>query len=111
MTVLLVTLGLLLANALFVSAEFAIIGSPKPTLEHKANQGDAFARRLLRLVTSPDGQAQFIATSQLGITLASLGLGMFAEHSISAWLEPHLGFRPLVNVIAAHTLKVIRSRR
>jgi CBS domain containing-hemolysin-like protein len=107
MTVLLVTLGLLLANALFVSAEFAIIGSPKPTLEHKANQGDAFARRLLRLVTSPDGQAQFIATSQLGITLASLGLGMFAEHSISAWLEPHLGFRPLVNVIAAHTLASI----
>jgi CBS domain containing-hemolysin-like protein len=107
MTVLLITLGLLLANALFVSAEFAIISAPRPTLEHKSNQGDSFAGRLLRLLTSPDGQDQFIATSQLGITLASLGLGMFAEHSISAWLEPHLGFRPLVNVIAAHTLASI----
>jgi len=107
MTVLLITLGLLLANALFVSAEFAIISAPRPTLEHKSNQGDSFAGRLLRLLTSPDGQDQFIATSQLGITLASLGLGMFAEHSISGWLEPHLGFRPLVNVIAAHTLASI----
>jgi CBS domain containing-hemolysin-like protein len=29
---------------------------------------------------------------------------MFAEHSMAAWLEPHLGFQPLVNIIAAHTL-------
>jgi len=107
MTVLLITIALILTNALCVSAEFAIISAPRPTLEHKSNQGDAFARRLLRLLTSPVSQQQFIATSQLGITVASLGLGMFAEHTLSAWLEPRLALGGVERVIAAHTLAAI----
>jgi CBS domain containing-hemolysin-like protein len=107
MTVLLITVVLLLTNALMVSAEFAIIGAPRPALEHQANQGDRFARRLLRLLTSPAHQAQFIATSQLGITLASLGLGMFAEHTLAAWLEPRLALAGVERVVAVHTLASI----
>lgn len=107
MTVLLVTAALLLVNALFVSAEFAIIGTTRPALEHKSNQGDKFARRLFRLITSPDSQDQFIATSQLGITLASLGLGMYAEHTFATWLEPRLALPAVERVIAAHTLASI----
>lgn len=104
MTVVLVTFGLLLANALFVGAEFAIIGASKTAVEHRANQGDSLARRLLRLLRSPVRQDQFIATSQLGITLASLGLGMFAEHTMAHWLEPRLAVSPTERLIAAHTL-------
>jgi len=104
MTVLLITAALLLANALFVSAEFAIIGAARPALEHQANQGDKFARRLFKLLTTPDSQDQFIATSQLGITLASLGLGMYAEHTFAGWLEPRLALPAIERMIAAHTL-------
>jgi CBS domain containing-hemolysin-like protein len=46
MTVLLITAALLLVNALFVSAEFAVIGTARSALEHKSNQGDRVARRL-----------------------------------------------------------------
>jgi CBS domain containing-hemolysin-like protein len=104
MTVLLITAALLLVNALFVSAEFAVIGTARSALEHKSNQGDRVARRLFRLISSPDSQDQFIATSQLGITLASLGLGMYAEHTFSTWLEPRLALPAVERVIAAHTL-------
>jgi CBS domain containing-hemolysin-like protein len=103
-TAVLVTAVLLVVNALFVSAEFAVIGVSRTAVEHRASLGDRLAARVLALLTSPDQQDRFIATSQLGITLASLGLGMFGEHTLAAWLEPRLGWPPLANVVAAHTL-------
>ena len=107
MTVVLITFGFLLANALFVSAEFAIIGASRTAVEHRANQGDTLARRVLLLLTSPVQQDRFIATAQLGITLASLGLGMYGEHTLAAWLEPRLALSCLQRLIAAHTLASI----
>ena len=104
MTVVLITLALLLANAVFVAAEFAVIGVSRPAVEHRANRGDGLARRVLRLLTSPVSQDRFIATAQLGITLASLGLGMYGEHTLAAWLEPRLALSPTNRFIAAHTL-------
>jgi len=107
MTIALVTLVLLLANAFFVAAEFAIIGVPRTALEHRANQGDAMSRRVLRLLTTTIAQDKFIATAQLGITLASLGLGMYGEHTLAAWLEPRLGWSPVKSWVAANTLASI----
>jgi len=103
-TVALVTFGLLLANAVFVAAEFAIIGVSRTAIEHRANQGERLSRRILALLTSPVHQDRFIATAQLGITLASLGLGMYGEHTLAAWLEPRLELSPTNRWIAAHTL-------
>lgn len=102
--VILISLGLLLANALFVAAEFAIIGTSRTAIEHRASLGDAMSRRILRLLTSPNDQDKFIATAQLGITLASLGLGMYGEHTMAGWLEPRLTFGPIQNFVTAHTL-------
>ena len=107
MTVVLITFGLLLANAIFVAAEFAIIGSSRTALQQRARQGDTLAGRVLRLLTTPIDQDKFIATAQLGITLASLGLGMYGEHTLAAWLESRLAFSPVQNWIAAHTLASI----
>ena len=107
MTVVLVTFALLLANALFVAAEFAIIGASRTAMEHRANEGDRTARRLFRLLTSPLDQDKFIATAQLGITLASLGLGMYGEHTLAAWLELRLALPPVERWIAAHSLASI----
>jgi CBS domain containing-hemolysin-like protein len=104
MTVLVITLGLLLANALFVAAEFAVIGVSRTAVEHRAGLGDRLAGRVLELLTSSIQQDRFIATAQLGITLASLGLGMYAEHTMAAWLEPRLALPAVTRVIAVHTL-------
>ena len=106
-TAILITLALLLANALFVAAEFAIIGSSRVTLSARATKGDSMARRLLEVLTSPVRQDRYIATAQLGITLASLGLGMYGEHTLAVWLEPRLQVSPTAAFIASHTLASI----
>jgi CBS domain containing-hemolysin-like protein len=82
--------GFVVINGLFVTAEFALISTPRAAVEYRAAQGDHLAKRILALLTTPNLQDRYIATSQLGITVASLGLGMFAEHDIAAWLEVHI---------------------
>jgi CBS domain containing-hemolysin-like protein len=94
---------LVLANALFVAAEFAIVAAPRATIEHKAAQGSILAARVLRILENPLKQDRYIATTQIGISVASLGLGMYGEHwlaeRISTALEP-LGE---MRWVAAHT--------
>jgi CBS domain containing-hemolysin-like protein len=89
--VLSLSLALIMVNALFVAAEFALIGSPRASLEGRASRGDRFAARILRTLTSPKRQDEYLAASQLGITLASLGLGMYGEHRLAEFFEPWIG--------------------
>jgi CBS domain containing-hemolysin-like protein len=94
--VLLVCLALVLVNGIFVAAEFALLAAPRPALERKAATGDRFARAVLRTLRSPSRQDSYIATAQLGITLASLGLGMYGEHRLTDFLEPVVGHVPAI---------------
>jgi CBS domain containing-hemolysin-like protein len=107
-TVALVSVGIILllvmANGLFVAAEFAIVGAPRATIEHKAAQGSRLARRVASILDDPMRQDRYIATTQVGISVASLGLGMYGEHVVAQWLLPFL--EPFDNGrwIAAHVL-------
>lgn len=89
---------LVLLNGLFVMAEFAIIGVRPSQMEQMANQGNRLAQGVLATLRSTDKQNHYIATAQLGITVASLGLGMYGEPQIAHFIEPYLawllGFDP-----------------
>jgi CBS domain containing-hemolysin-like protein len=78
---------LLLANAFYVAVEFALVASRRAALEPLAEEGDRRARR--SLVAIGDLNLQ-LAGSQLGITMASLGLGAVAEPAIADVIESGL---------------------
>jgi CBS domain containing-hemolysin-like protein len=75
---------LLLLNGFFVGAEFALIAARRSKLEHLAEEGDRRARLALRSVRE---LSLMLAGAQLGITMASLGLGALAEPAVARLIE------------------------
>jgi CBS domain containing-hemolysin-like protein len=99
-----VILLLVLANGLFVAAEFAIVGATRASIEHRAAQGNRLAQRVAYVLEDPRRQDRYIATTQIGISVASLGLGMYGEHVLAEWIEPRLAPLDVNRWIAAHAL-------
>jgi CBS domain containing-hemolysin-like protein len=86
----LVIVFLILVNGLFVAAEFAIIGVRPSRIKQLSEEGNAVARSVHKILHQPGSADRYIATAQMGITLASLGLGMYAEPSIAHLIETPL---------------------
>lgn len=101
--VLIVTV-LILLNGLFVAAEFAIVGVSRPAIARRAERGERAARLVAAILRDARETDRFIATAQLGITVASLGLGMYGEHLFARWLAEVFAGLGAGRWIAAHTM-------
>jgi CBS domain containing-hemolysin-like protein len=82
---LLAVMVLVLANGFFVAAEFALVSVRRTRVAELIARGDRSARWVQRAISNPD---RFIAATQLGITLASLGLGWIGEPALGRLLRP-----------------------
>ncbi|MCZ4498340.1 MAG: HlyC/CorC family transporter [Marmoricola sp.] len=82
---LLLGLVLLLGNAFFVGAEFALVSARRTQIEPRAQQGSRLARSALRAM---ENVSLVMAGAQFGITVCSLGLGAVAEPALAHLLEP-----------------------
>ena len=78
---------LILVNAFFVSAEFALIRARRSRLQQIAD-GDARAQLALREM---DELTEYLSACQLGVTLASIGIGFLGEPAVSNLIHPWIG--------------------
>jgi CBS domain containing-hemolysin-like protein len=85
---LLVALFLVVLNGFFVAAEFAFVRVRGTAVEQLVEEGRTGSRALQGVM---DGLDDYLAVTQLGITIASLGLGWVGEPAVASLLEPVLG--------------------
>lgn len=83
--------ALILVNALYVAAEFGAVGVRRSRVRRLADDGQRTAARLLPHVVSTDALDRYVGASQIGITLSSLGLGAFAQATVTVALAPVVG--------------------
>jgi CBS domain containing-hemolysin-like protein len=88
---LLLVFVLVLANGFFVAAEFALVSVRRTRIAELEAQGNPRARWVSIAIHNPD---RFIAATQLGITLASLGLGWIGEPALSNLIQPLVDLFP-----------------
>jgi CBS domain containing-hemolysin-like protein len=85
----LVLLFVLIAiNGLFVAAEFALVRSRRSRVEQLASEGNRAAGSVIDQLDHID---EYLAACQLGITMASIGIGFLGEPAVAKLIEPVFG--------------------
>jgi CBS domain containing-hemolysin-like protein len=80
-------LFLVVLNGFFVAAEFAFVRIRGTSVDQLVEEGRPGSGTLQEVMTNLDN---YLATTQLGITIASLGLGWVGEPAVAALIEPVL---------------------
>src|SRR4051794_37670957 len=90
MSILLLGILLLLVaiNGFFVSAEFALVRSRRGKIEQLAEEGETGAEAVVEQLDKID---ESLSACQIGITVASIGIGFLGEPSLAKILEPAFG--------------------
>ncbi len=101
---------LIFINGVCVAAELSLVGARRSRLQSLADGGNRSAGHVLALTGSFRALDRTVATAQVGITLSSLGLGMYAEESLAQALVPLFGTSVMSSVTAhgvASTVTVV----
>ena len=93
--ILLIVSLLISINALYVAGEFSSVSARKTRIAQLAAEGNALARRLLPILQDPKKLDNYIAASQVGITLSSIMLGIYGERQIAPLIAPWIARLPL----------------
>jgi len=101
---LLAVLVLVAANAFFVAAEFALVASRRTRIEAMIRKGDRRAAVVRKALQSLD---RYISGTQLGITVASLGLGWIGKPALAGTIERlFAGLPSPLDAVATHSVAV-----
>jgi CBS domain containing-hemolysin-like protein len=96
---------LVCANGFFVASEFALVTVRRSWVETLAGKGNRRAKVLLRVISDLDN---YIAATQLGITIASLALGWIGEPALASLVHPLFANlpSPWLTATASHAVAV-----
>jgi putative hemolysin len=95
----LVILVMVAANAMYVAAEFALVGARRSRVQEAAEGGDTTSAALLLVLKDPKKLDNYVAGCQIGITVSSLVAGAFGQARLTPVLAPLLG--PIGGQVAA----------
>ncbi len=99
--VIFLALFLVFLNGFFVNAEFSIVKVRETRIRQLIRQGNKRARTAQKLIHQMD---EYLSATQLGITLASLGLGWIGEPAFAKIFEPLLEMAGVASPALIHTL-------
>ncbi len=98
-------LFLVAANGFFVASEFSLVSVRRTRIEELVRAGKPMARGVQSAIKDLDA---YLAATQLGITMASIGLGWVGEPALAALLDPLFAWMPPAwQFISAHAMAVI----
>src|SRR5213596_1193302 len=101
---LLLALAFIVANGVFVAAEFAIVKVRSTQLAELAASGSSRARMARRILKKLD---TYLAATQLGVTLASLALGWIGEPAFAHLIQAAIGGPGWLSAAAIHTTAIL----
>ncbi len=81
-------LVLVAVNGFFVAAEFALVRSRRGKIEQLASEGESGAEEVMEQLDKID---ESLSACQIGVTMASIGIGFLGEPSLAKLLEPAFG--------------------
>ncbi len=93
--------ALVLLNAFFVASEFAVVKVRSTQLEPLIEEGNALAKLAGHITAHLDA---YLSATQLGITLASLGLGWLGEPFLARMIQPFFHWVGMENMTLIHTI-------
>ncbi|MGB0384684.1 MAG: hemolysin family protein [Ardenticatenaceae bacterium] len=94
LTILIIMALMISANALYVAGEFAVVSARKTRIIQMAEDGNRWAKILLPVLEDHHKLDNYIAASQVGITISSIVLGIYGQEQIAPLLEPLFGQWP-----------------
>ena len=95
LTVIFVVSLMIIFNGLYVAGEFSLVSARRTRVIQMAEEGNRLARTLLPVLQDPHKLDNYIAASQVGITLSSIVLGIYGQRQIAPLIAPWIAKLPI----------------